>query len=290
MSTFPAWIQELDGALWLTEDDRNNLKVSYRIKEIIFSQQSDIQHVMILDTYDFGRTLVLDGVVQTTSLDGHIYNEMMAHIPLQIHPQAKKVLIIGGGDCGVAREVVKYPHVEQVDMVEIDQLVVDVCREHLPAVSGQLNDPRVNFIFADGTKFVQDKEQVYDVVIVDSSDPVGPAEELIELDFYRHIHRILKDDGVMVCQSQSPVFQVDLVADISSKVRSLFPIQEVYTAVVPTYPGGMWSFTLGSKQYKRQQSLRETPPETRYFNEGIYRSCFELPTSLKESLKNYQKD
>lgn len=289
MSKLPPWIQEMDGTLWFVEEDRGNLNIHYRIKEVIFSQQSDFQHVMILDTYDFGRALVLDGALQTTALDGHIYNEMMAHVPLQIHPQARKVLIIGGGDCGVAREVAKYEHVEQVDMVEIDPLVVEVCRKYLPEVSGSLDDPKVNFIFDDGLKFVQNKEKEYDVVIVDSSDPVGPAVGLIELPFYRHVERILKDDGVMVCQSQSPIFEVDTVVDIGKKVSSLFPIQEVYIAVVPTYPGGMWSFTLGSKRYKREQTLRVAPKDTRYFNEGIYRSCFELPASLKESLKNYQK-
>ena len=135
VSTLPTWIKEMDGQLWLTEDDRDNLKISYRIREIIFSGQSQFQHVMILDTYDFGRMLVLDGVVQTTSLDGHIYNEMIAHVPLQIHPHPQKVLIIGGGDCGAAKEVAKYPQVEHIDLVEIDELVVDVCKQHLQEVS-----------------------------------------------------------------------------------------------------------------------------------------------------------
>jgi spermidine synthase len=198
------FLQEKNGDLWLIEDERENMKVSYRIKEVVFSEKSPFQHVMILDSYDFGRMLVLDGVVQTTSLDGHIYNEMITHIPLSIHPNPERVLIIGGGDCGAAREVCKYENVKEIDMVEIDELVVDACKKYLPAVSGNLSDPRVNFIFNDGIKHVENIQDHYDVIIVDSSDPVGPAKALFEKSFYENIHRALKEDGLMVCQSQSP--------------------------------------------------------------------------------------
>src|SRR5690606_27221530 len=157
--------------IWLTEKERDNLRISYRIKEIVFQHQSPFQHVMILDSFDFGRMLVLDGVVQTTSMDGHIYNEMISHVPLTLHPNPKKVLIIGGGDCGVAREVCKYNGVDQIDMVEIDEMVVQACLEHLPAVSGRLSDTRVNYLFGDGVAFARDAAEKYDVIIVDSSDP-----------------------------------------------------------------------------------------------------------------------
>lgn len=280
MAEMPKFLKEIDGHLWLVEDERENMKISYRIKEVIFSAPSSFQHVMILDSYDFGRMLVLDGVVQTTSLDGHIYNEMITHIPLSIHPNPERVLIIGGGDCGAAREVVKYEQVKQVDMVEIDELVVKVCKEHLTEVSGNLSDPRVQFIFNDGIEHVKTMENVYDVIIVDSSDPIGPAAQLFEKNFYANIHRALKEDGLMVCQSQSPLFHRPVMEQTVNHIRDLFPITKIYTATVPTYPGGFWSFTLGSKKYG-DIHVKQFDKDTKYVNQAILHSCFELPEFLR---------
>lgn len=283
--SLPPYLKVENGELWLTEDDRENLKISYRIKDIIFSEQSDFQHVMILDSYDFGRMLVLDGVVQTTSIDGHIYNEMISHVPLQFRPSAKKVLIIGGGDCGAAREVAKYKHIEEIHMVEIDEKVVLSCKAHLQEVSGNLSDPRVQFIYDDGVAFVKKCENEYDVIIIDSSDPVGPAEALFSRDFYANVRRALKEDGLMVCQSQSPIFHLDILRQTYTNIRELFPHVQVYTATVPTYPGGLWSFTIGST---KPLSLPETltiPPDTKYVNEGVVKQCFQLPQFLKKALE-----
>ncbi|MEK4181096.1 polyamine aminopropyltransferase [Aeribacillus sp. FSL K6-1121] len=278
------YLQTINGDLWLTEDERENLKISYRIKEVLFSKQSPFQHVMVLDSYDFGRMLVLDGVVQTTSIDGHIYNEMISHVPLNLHPNPEKVLIIGGGDCGVAREVCKYDSVKEIDMVEIDELVVSACKEHLPEVSGNLSDPRVNFLFIDGVKYVENKQNEYDVIIVDSSDPIGPAEQLFSKDFYTNLYKTLKDDGLMVCQSQSPVFHLDVLKRSYSHIQSLFPITKLYTAVVPTYPGGLWSFTIGSKKYEDVKSDNFSK-DTKYVNQAILEGCFKLPEFLQQALK-----
>ncbi|WAA12223.1 polyamine aminopropyltransferase [Fervidibacillus halotolerans] len=279
------WIENKDGSLWLTEDDRGNLQIRYRLKDILFSEQSPFQHVAIVDTADFGRTLVLDGVVQTTAIDGHIYNEMITHVPIHLHPNPKKVLIIGGGDCGAARELTKYEGIEQIDMVEIDELVVKACKTHLPEVSGNLSDPRVHFIFDDGVKFVKEKENEYDCIIVDSSDPVGPAEVLFEYDFYASLKRALKEDGLMVCQSQSPIFHQSILKQTVTHIRNLFPDSKTYTAVVPTYPGGLWSFTIGSKKYPIDpKAARKENVKTKYFNRKILESCFILPEFMKELL------
>jgi spermidine synthase len=285
MTPLPKYLHRENGELWLTENERDNLKISYRIKEIVFAGDSPHQHVMILDSYDFGPMLVLDGVVQTTSIDGYIYNEMIAHVPLNIHPNPKRVLVIGGGDCGAAREAAKYESIETIDLVEIDELVVKVCRQHLPSVSGNLSDPRVRFIYQDGVKFVEQTSGTYDVIIVDSSDPIGPAKQLFELSFYQNLYQALKDDGLMVCQSQSPIFHTDVLKQTYHRIGSLFPITEMYTAVVPTYPGGLWSFTLGSKQYAQFVS-RPFDKKTRYINEDILTRCFHLPQFLKEKLQS----
>jgi spermidine synthase len=283
--TLPPYVKVENGELWLTEDDRENLKISYRIKDVIFSEPSEFQHVMILDSYDFGRMLVLDGVVQTTSIDGHIYNEMISHIPLQLHPAAKKVLIIGGGDCGAAREAAKYPHIEEIHMVEIDEKVVQACKAHLQEVSGNLSDPRVKFIYDDGVAFVREHENEYDVIIIDSSDPVGPAEALFSRDFYANVRRALKEDGLMVCQSQSPIFHLDILRRTYNNIGELFPHVKVYTATVPTYPGGLWSFTIGSTKPLSFPEQAAIPADTKYVNEGILKQCFELPQFLKTALE-----
>lgn len=284
MEGLPKFLQYQDGELWLTETERENLKISYRIRDIVYAEQSPFQHVMVLDSYDFGRMLVLDGVVQTTSIDGFIYNEMISHIPLTVHPDPKRVLVIGGGDCGAAREVAKYKNVEQIDLVEIDRLVVEACKKHLPEVSGNLSDPRVRFIFRDGVEFVRNAVDPYDVIIVDSSDPVGPARQLFEYGFYQNLHRALKSDGLMVCQSQSPIFHSGIMLETYKNIRRLFPTTLLYTAVVPTYPGGLWSFTLGSKKYGPPPAIESFDRATRYVNRDILHRCFRLPEFLKEML------
>lgn len=288
MANYPSWIEEKDGVLWLTEDDREHLQISYRLKKVIFSEQSPIQHVMIVESDDFGRMLVLDGVVQTTAMDGYIYNEMITHVPLQLHPNPKNVLIIGGGDCGAAREAAKYTELEQIDMVEIDELVVKACKEHLQEVSGNLHDVRVNFIFTDGLAFAQQKADAYDVIIVDSSDPVGPAEALFEYDFYQNLHKALKKDGILVCQSQSPIFQQAIVKQTRNHFEKLFADAKTYTAIVPTYPGGMWSFTIGTKGNVIEPGrVHFKNVDTNYFNQGVFESCFTLPEFLNKLVPNH---
>ncbi|HWQ71644.1 MAG TPA: polyamine aminopropyltransferase [Desulfitobacteriaceae bacterium] len=282
----PVYLSEKDGNLWLTEDEREDLKVSYRIKKIIFEGQSTFQHVMVLDSYCFGNMLVLDGVVQTTSIDGYIYNEIIAHVPLCVHPNPRKILIIGGGDCGVAKEVCKYNTVELIDLVEIDQLVVEVCQKYLPEVSGNLSDPRVRFIYEDGVKFIQNIDREYDLIIVDSSDPIGPAKVLFEKNFYQGLYNLLTEDGLMVCQSQSPIFHSEIMKQTYNHIKNLFPKTEVFTAIVPTYPGGLWSFTLGSKQYIKPNSAKTKQLDTYYVNEQIIECCFSLPKFISKQLNN----
>lgn len=278
----PMYFSEQEKDLWLTEEEREDLRISYRIKEVLFEGKSEFQHIMVLDSYSFGPMLVLDGIVQTTSIDGYIYNEMISHLPLCIHPDPKRILIIGGGDCGAAKEVCKYAGVESIDMVEIDKMVVEVCQRHLPEVSGRLADPRVRFIYDDGVNFTQNREDEYDVVIVDSSDPIGPAKSLFEKSFYQSIFKALKKDGLMVCQSQSPIFHADVMQQTYQRIGELFDNIKLYTAVVPTYPGGLWSFTIGSKYYIDPDPARLSDKKTRYVNKGIIEQCFSLPQFMME--------
>jgi len=284
MMKMEKYLQQVGDEIWFTEIDRDNLKINYRIKEVVYSETSPFQHIMILDSYDFGPMLVLDGAIQSTALDGYIYNEMITHIPLNIHPNPKNVLIIGGGDCGAAREVAKYPGIQRIDMVEIDEMVVKASKKYLKEVSGDLSDPRVNFIFKDGTAFVKEKrDYLYDVIIVDSSDPVGPAVKLFELEFYKDLYNNLHEDGLMVCQSESPFFYPEMMVNIQKRLKSIFPVVKLYMATVPTYPGGFWSFTLGSKKYGKPNP-EAFDKDTKYVNKGIIKSCFQLPNFVKDLL------
>lgn len=284
MNKLSPYIQEMNGELWLVETDRDNLLVSYKIKEVLYEEVSPFQHIMIVDSYDFGRMLVLDGAVQTTYHDGFIYNEMISHIPLTLHTHPQRVLIVGGGDCGVVNEVCKYTTVNLIEMVEIDEAVVAASKKYLPEIAGTATDPRVQFIFDDGVEYVKAKSECYDVIIIDSSDPVGPAVQLFELDFYRNLFHALKPEGLMVCQSQSPIFQQHIMRQSYEHIGSLFPDTQLYTAVVPSYPGGLWSFTLGSKTSAQLKEIY-FKKKTRYVNEDIIKSCFMLPQFIKVALE-----
>lgn len=283
----PKYFEEYNDNTWLVEDDRDNMKLYYRVKDILSSRISTFQQVNIIDTYDFGRCLVLDGVMQTTELDGFIYNEMISHVPVVTHQNPQKALIIGGGDCGVANELIKYKDLKEIDMVEIDEVVVEECIDKLTKISGNVpNDGRVNFLFEDGVKFVQGKKDIYDIAIVDSSDPIGPAEVLFSEEFYVNLKNSLREDGIMVCQSQSPIFNKDILRRTRSILQKHFPIVKTYKAVVPSYPGGMWSFTLASLKYDPiNANLDRLVANTNYINKEIFKSSFGLPNFMLEDLK-----
>lgn len=270
--------------LWFTEEEQNNLRIDYRINKIIYDTYSPYQHIVIADSYDFGTMLILDDAIQTTAADGFIYNEMITHVPICSHANPKKVLIIGGGDCGAAREVAKYSNIERIDMVEIDEMVVKASKKYLKEVSGDQEDKRVNYIFTDGVRYAKECKEQYDIVIIDSSDPVGPAVELFSKEFYSNIYKILKHDGIFVCQSESPIFYTNTMKKIFNNLQDIYMDVKLYTAIVPTYPGGLWSFTMASKK-----SISIKPEklmgDNQYVNKGILESCFNLPEFVKRSLK-----
>ena len=274
--------------LWLTEFQTKNLGLTARIKETLFTGKSEFQEVGVVDSWEFGRMLVLDGVFQTSIFDEFIYHEMIAHVPLAVHPNPKNVLVIGGGDGGTIREVVKHPTVEIAEMVEIDGMVVEACKKFLPEISTALinNHPKLRLKIGDGIGHMKDAENKYDVIIVDCSDPIGPGEGLFTHEFYKDAFKALKEDGLFVQQTESPFYHQPLIKRLHKDVTSLFPITRTYLANIPLYPGGLHSFTIGSKKY---DPIKVTPniPDiaTRYFNEDIFKSCFALPNFIREFLK-----
>ena len=276
--------------LWYTEYQTKNLGLAARIKQTLYSGKSEYQEIAVVEAYEFGRMLVLDGVFQTSIVDEFIYHEMIAHVPLFVHPNPKTILVIGGGDGGTIREVVKHPSVEVAEMVEIDGLVVEVSKQYLPEISSALNDnhPKLHLKIGDGIKHMQEVEDKYDVIIVDCSDPIGPGKGLFTHEFYKNVHKALKPDGLFVQQTESPFYHQELIRRLTSDISSLFPITRLYLANIPLYPGGMHCFTIGSKQYDPLRVDIERIPDnldTRYYNREIQQSCFALPNFVKNLIK-----
>lgn len=273
--------------LWFTEQQTDNVRFSCRVKETIYAGRSAFQEIALYDTVEFGRMLVLDGYVQTTVRDEFVYHEMIAHVPLFTHPDPKRVLVIGGGDGGTVREVLKHRTVTEVTMVEIDAEVVSVCHRYLPETSGQLHDPRVAVIATDGIRFVREAKEKYDVIIIDSSEPVGPGAGLFTREFYQSVHDALGEEGVMVAQTESPFCNADLISQVFAAVKGVFPVAMLYTAHVPTYPSGMWTFTLGSKgRDPRQGDAARLPGlATRYYTPALQQGAFMLPRLVADLLK-----
>jgi spermidine synthase len=283
----PDFFQEVDGELWLVEEERGNMRIQYRVKEVLLSEDTPYQHISIIDTYDFGRCLVLDGIMQTTELDSHMYNEMVAHVPVATHKNPKGILIIGAGACGVINELTKYSFIERIDVVEIDETVVQESVNKLQCIAGNgFSDERVHFFFEDGSKFIKDKQNYYDIVIIDSSDPIGPSRILYSEEFYKDVKAALREDGLMICQSESPLFYKDILKTIRGRLKKLFPIIKSYKLIVPCFPGGLWTLTMASKKYDPEDADADLlPSNTKHINKEILKSCFDLPNFMKDDLE-----
>lgn len=272
---------------WFCEKHTEGYQVQWKVKELLHQEKTPFQELVIADLEDWGKTLILDGAVQVTEKDEFVYHEMLTHVAMFSHPDPRRVLVIGGGDGGTAREVLKHPEVERLDMVEIDARVVENSRKYLPTISCALEDPRLNMYFEDGIKFVKEAEKQYDVVLVDSSDPVGPAIALYGKPFYQDVYEVLSKEGMIAVQSESPLFYQDIFQTIYSNLNSIFPLVKVYLAAVPTYVSGPWSFTIGSKKIDPVQIDSDRPDVDglEYYNEDVHTSAFALPQYIKKYLR-----
>lgn len=270
--------------LWFTEKQTPAVGITCKVERSVLEEQTPYQHMAILQTEQFGRMLVLDGMVQTTEVDEFVYHEMIAHVALNTHPHPRRVAVIGGGDGGAVREVLRHPSVEQAVLVEIDGRVVEACREHLPSISGALGDERVEVIIGDGVGHVRDKQGEYDVVLIDSTEPVGSAVGLFSPQFYKDVASALRPDGIMVAQTESPFFNKDLIRRTQRGIRAAFPIARLYLAAVPTYPSGLWSFTVGSLRHDPLEVAAEdiAVAGTRYYNEAMHYAAFQLPSFVQQ--------
>lgn len=271
---------------WLTEEQTPSYRTQWRVSRVLHEEQTPYQFLQIVEMEDFGRALVLDSAVQTTVGDEFTYHEMIAHVPLFTHPDPKRVLVIGGGDGGTVREVFRHKSVERVDMVEIDKAVIDACRRFLPETACGLDHPNLNLVVGDGLAWVAAKKEEYDVILVDSSDPVGPAEGLFNRAFYENVYRALRPGGLFVAQVLSPFFHQALIRDVYQVVSSIFPIAMPYLTVVPTYPSGLHCFMLGSKEHHPLRDGMAAPTwPTRWYTPEVHRASFQLPPVVAELLK-----
>ncbi|MFG6119419.1 polyamine aminopropyltransferase [Thalassobacillus sp. B23F22_16] len=269
---------------WFTEKQTENFGITAKIKRLLHTEKTDFQQLDMLETEEWGNMLVLDDMVMTTQKDEFVYHEMVAHVPLFTHPKPKNVLVVGGGDGGVIREVLKHPEVEKATLVEIDGKVIEYSKEYLPEIAGQLEDPRVEVKVADGFMHIAESENEYDVIMVDSTEPVGPAVNLFSRGFYEGIAKALKSDGIFVAQTDNPWFKADLIRQVYHDVKETFPITRVYTANIPTYPSGLWTFTIGSKQHDPLEVPNERfhEIETKYYTKELHQAAFALPKFVKD--------
>lgn len=264
--------------------------IAIKIKEVLFSDQSDFQKVEILDSDStLGKILTLDDLMMTTEGDEHFYHEMISHIPLCSHKNPKSVLVIGGGDGGTVREVLKHDTVEKVVLCEIDGMVIDACKKFLPTIAGKLDDPRVEVLVEDAIEFIKDKTDEYDVVLIDSTDPMGPGEGLFTEEFYNNVKKSLKKGGIVAAQSESPVVNKEEIKKMYNLLKKVFPITSTYTSPIPTYPGGYWAWAFCSEgvkplEYIDERRSAEVTKTCKVYNKEYHQARFALPNFLKELL------
>ncbi|TGD72289.1 polyamine aminopropyltransferase [Mangrovimicrobium sediminis] len=265
----------------------------FEVEEILYEVKTGHQHLVIFRNAKFGRVLALDGIIQTTETDEFAYHEMLTHVPLFAHRAPRRVLIVGGGDGGILREVTRHAEVEHVTMVEIDPAVTEMAKQFLPGHSaGAFDDPRLNLVFDDGAAFVAKTEEKFDVIISDSTDPVGPGEVLFSGGFYAACHQRLNPGGILVTQNGVPFLQPDEVRDTSRRLAPVFADHHFYQVAVPTYVGGLMTLAWASDDASLRQQSQEVIAarfaasglRTRYYNPGVHVGAFHLPQFILDGM------
>ena len=283
--------------IWYSDHQTANVRFSVRLDRQLYSEISDFQRIDVFESPAFGRFLTLDGDILFSEADAFIYNEMVAHVPMAVHPHVERVLIIGGGDGGVARELIAYPEIKQIDVVEPDERFVEICKEYFPETVKGFEDPRVQVYYQDGLRFVRGRTEMYDLIINDATDPFGHTEGLFTKEFYGSCYKALKEEGIMVYQHGSPFFDEDESAfrAMHRKVFKTFPISRVYGAHIPTCNSGYWMFGFASKKY---HPIAHFDPsrwgarkiKTEYYTTNLHTGAFMLPKYVEEILEQEEKN
>ncbi|XP_025081532.1 spermidine synthase-like isoform X1 [Pomacea canaliculata] len=263
------------------------------VQEALYNERSKYQDILVFKSKTYGNVLVLDGVIQCTERDEFSYQEMIVHLPLCCHPNPRKVLIIGGGDGGVAREVLKHKTIECIDMCEIDEKVIEVSKKYLPQMASSFNDPRLKLHIQDGFEFIANRESSYDIIITDSSDPVGPASSLFEKQYYELMKKALKPDGILCSQGECTWLHLDLIRSMQEFCRTLFPSVSYAYTTIPTYPSGQIGFVLCSlnpdlrfeEPVRTLTSQQVDEWQLKYYNSKIHRAAFCLPEFARKAIQ-----
>lgn len=262
--------------------------IAIKKNKTLFSQKSPYQKVEIIETdSSLGKVLTLDGLMMTTECDEYFYHEMITHVPMLSHKNPKKILVIGGGDGGTIKEVLKHNTVENIVLCEIDELVIKACKKHLPSISKGLDNKKVKIIIEDAVSFIKNKKNEYDIILIDSTDPLGAGEGLFTEEFYNDVKDSLKKNGIVCAQSESPIVNQNEIKKIYKLLKKVFPITSIYVSPIPTYPGGYWSWAFCSTEVqplsyideKRCESITKT---CKIYNKEYHKACFALPNFLKE--------
>lgn len=280
-----------DGDIWVSEYHAPDVRYSIRA-DVLATEQSPFQKMVLAESETLGRFFTLNSYIQITAKDEFVYHDMIVHPAMAVNPAIKRVLIIGGGDGGTAREVCRYSHIEKIDMVEIDEMVVRLCKQYLQQTAAVFDNPRLNLIIGDGLAHVMNSaDDSYDLILVDSTDPIGPGEGLFTREFYRNCNRILSADGIMINQQEGAFYDWDFreMSRAHAKIKDVFPIAEIYGFNIPTYSSGYWYFGFASKQL---HPLTDQQPaaweafglDTMYYNSAIHKAAFALPSYVKKKL------
>lgn len=276
--------------LWYDEVHKEAIRFGLKVERTLFVGRSSFQKVSVVETSALGRALLIDDLWMTAEGDEKTYHEMIAHPALCVAPRIARVLVIGGGDGGTVREVLKHPEVEHVHLVEIDEMVVKACQEHLPTIGTAWDDPRLKLTIGDGVGFVREAEvEPYDVILVDGSDPTGPAVGLFDEVFYRGCERLLADQGVFVTQAESPLLLKDVHVDMLRAIEATFGNVHPYYGTVTIYPGGQWSWALATRGgidplSPRPERVERIAPEAFIYNADIHRGAFAVPSHVRRAL------
>ena len=273
---------------WFTETHKGILKTGFKFKKTLFEGDSSYQNVKIIETEGFGKMLINDHIVMTCERDEFIYHEMIAHVPMFSHPNPQSALIIGGGDGGSARELLKHKGLRQLVLVEIDSMVISACRKHLKSLSASFEDPRLELKIEDGADFISRQREAFDIILIDSSDPIGPSSVLFQESFYKNAHRALKEGGILTAQAESPFYEIERQKKLLKMNSKLFEQLGFYHYSNLSYPSGFWSFLYASKgphPLKDFQKLRfeNYDLKLRYYNEEIHRASFANPQFVKKA-------
>lgn len=279
--------------LWFSEKSTETCKFSIKVKEQIYSEKTPFQTIAFFESYDFGRFFTLDGLMMVNEKDEFIYHDMIVHVPMAVNPTIKKVLVIGGGDGGTVRELTRYNSIESIDLVDIDERVVRLCEKYLPLTASKFEDSRVSTYFEDGVAFVKTRQDYYDLILVDSTDPIGPGEGLFTSEFYKDCYKALNSNGILINQHESPYFNNYALEmqKAHKKLKSIFDVCKVYQFHMPTYASGHWLFGFASKGLDPIKDHKKEEWEslgliTKYYNSGIHFGSFQLPSYVQNLLEN----